>query len=235
VSVSVHSDSKTASRRALLAGALGGIGAWAAGAIGRVSTVRATNGDPVHVAGSYTATGTTQITNSSGTAPVFIAESQAGGVGAWGRSDTSSGVIGESGTGIGVHGTNQLPTTDPAVLGLASNSTGVLGHSGGQFDLPDAKAKTGVFGHASQDSASKGVWGNSPEGHGIHGESSTGWAGFFDGRVLASRYMEMVEIGTPTAPGGNRARLFIRDNGSGKTQLCVRFHTGAVKVLATQT
>jgi len=68
----------------------------------------------------------------------------------------------------------------------------------------------------------------------LHGESSTGWAGYFDGRVLVNRFVEMVEIGTPSAPGSNHAKLFVRGNGSGKTQLCVRFHTGSVKVLAVQ-
>jgi hypothetical protein len=38
----------------------------------------------------------------------------------------------------------------------------------------------------------------------------------------------------PTAPGANQARLFVRDDGGGKTQLCVRFNTGAVQVLATE-
>ena len=36
------------------------------------------------------------------------------------------------------------------------------------------------------------------------------------------------------APAANAARLFTRDNGSGKTQLVVRFHTGAVIVIATE-
>lgn len=38
----------------------------------------------------------------------------------------------------------------------------------------------------------------------------------------------------PPAPPANTARFFVRDNGSGKTQYCVRFNTGAVQVLATQ-
>jgi len=49
------------------------------------------------------------------------------------------------------------------------------------------------------------------------------------------KYHELQEISAPAAPASNRARLFLRDNGSGLTQLCVRFHTGGVKVLATQT
>lgn len=38
----------------------------------------------------------------------------------------------------------------------------------------------------------------------------------------------------PAAPGSNKARLFARDNGAGKTQLVAQFNTGAVQVLATQ-
>jgi len=36
------------------------------------------------------------------------------------------------------------------------------------------------------------------------------------------------------APGLNQGVVFYKDNGSGKTQLCVRFNTGAVQVIATQ-
>jgi len=39
---------------------------------------------------------------------------------------------------------------------------------------------------------------------------------------------------TPAAPSANKARIFARDNGSGKTQLCVLFNTGAVQVIATE-
>lgn len=39
---------------------------------------------------------------------------------------------------------------------------------------------------------------------------------------------------TPEAPPEDIARLFTRDNGSGKTQLCVRFHTGAIQVISTE-
>jgi TolB-like protein len=49
-----------------------------------------------------------------------------------------------------------------------------------------------------------------------------------------SSYLELGEIADPTAPGANLARLFIRDNGAGLSQLCVRFPTGAIMVLATE-
>jgi hypothetical protein len=52
---------------------------------------------------------------------------------------------------------------------------------------------------------------------------------------LGTVYLEMTEQGSdPAAPGTNRGRLFLRDNGSGKTQLCVVFNTGAVQVIATE-
>jgi hypothetical protein len=40
--------------------------------------------------------------------------------------------------------------------------------------------------------------------------------------------------GNPSNPPANEARLFARDNGTGKTQLCVRFPTGVVQVIATE-
>jgi len=52
--------------------------------------------------------------------------------------------------------------------------------------------------------------------------------------VYSTQFYELSEIGTPAAPAPNRARLFVKDNGAGKTQLCVRFHTGAVNVIATE-
>lgn len=47
--------------------------------------------------------------------------------------------------------------------------------------------------------------------------------------------LELTELAAdPSAGASNTARLYSRDNGSGKTQLCVLFPTGAVQVLATE-
>ena len=46
--------------------------------------------------------------------------------------------------------------------------------------------------------------------------------------------IEFKEMTAPSAGGSNTARLFCRDNGSGKSQLCVIFATGAVQVIATE-
>lgn len=49
-----------------------------------------------------------------------------------------------------------------------------------------------------------------------------------------SGYMEISEMTAPAAPGSDKARLFVRDNGSAKSQLCVIFPTGAIQVIATE-
>jgi hypothetical protein len=60
---------------------------------------------------------------------------------------------------------------------------------------------------------------------------SVGGAG---GGVATDEFFEMQEMTAPAAPAANGARLFLRDNGAGKTQLCVIFNSGGVIVLATQ-
>jgi len=53
-------------------------------------------------------------------------------------------------------------------------------------------------------------------------------------RSFLAEYMEMSEVAAPAAPGADKARLFVRDNGSSKSQLCVIFPTGAIQVIATE-
>ena len=108
----------------------------------------------------------------------------------------------------------------------------MLGISGGT--IPTAKAKTGVYGYANQDNTSSAVYGLSPLGVGIRGHSASGYAGYFEGRVFTNAFYELGEIANPAAPLANRARLFVRDNGAGKTQLCVRFRTGGVHIIKTE-
>jgi hypothetical protein len=190
----------------------------------------------------------TGVGGGSGVAPVSSSSigvfgTTSAGTGVKGTSDSYFGVYGSSGSYIGVYG---LSTSFNAVVGYNEatsmaaclgwshgNSTGVQGYSGGGG--PPAKAKTGVYGYASQDNFSRGVIGESPAGIGVYGISSSGYGVYSAGKVYTTKWYEAAEINTPAAPLANRARIFLRDNGSGLTQLCVRFHTGSVKVLATQT
>lgn len=54
------------------------------------------------------------------------------------------------------------------------------------------------------------------------------------GAVTPTSWLEYTEIADPAAPAANKARLYARDNGSGKTQMVVRFPTGAIQVLSTE-
>jgi hypothetical protein len=51
--------------------------------------------------------------------------------------------------------------------------------------------------------------------------------------LSASGYVEFLERSDPAAPSSNNGRLYVRDTG-GKTQLVVRFPTGAIQVIATE-
>lgn len=65
-------------------------------------------------------------------------------------------------------------------------------------------------------------------------QSSLGAPNTFTGTQRVQNYIDVDEMTAPAAPAANIARLFVRDNGSGKTQLCVRMNTGAIIILATE-
>ena len=53
--------------------------------------------------------------------------------------------------------------------------------------------------------------------------------------AVGARHFEMLEIAADPAAGAtNAGRFYMKDNGLGKTQFCVRFPTGAVVILATE-
>jgi hypothetical protein len=221
------------SRRALLASAVGGIGALAASAIARPRLARAHDAEDVRLAGDNSETTTTTITNSTTSDPVMHLDSSVG-MALYATSGSGTAIEATSDTGLAVYGVGSamsgvrgdgFATDQPAVLGWSFvDGTGVQGHSSSGNVPPAPRANTGVYGYGAQDTNSKGVFGESP----------AGWGGFFIGKVYTSKFHEMPEIATPSAPNASRARLFVRDNGTGKTQLCVRFNTGAIQVLATQ-
>ena len=52
--------------------------------------------------------------------------------------------------------------------------------------------------------------------------------------TMGGNVITMTERADPGNSAADQGRLYLRDNGSGKTQLCVVFSSGAVQVLATQ-
>lgn len=53
-------------------------------------------------------------------------------------------------------------------------------------------------------------------------------------RIASSGAIVFSERTDPAAPAANTGILYVRDNGSGKSQLAVRFPSGAVQVIATE-
>jgi hypothetical protein len=264
MTASLQPESKFPSRRALLAGALGGLGALVASAIGRPAITDAGSDGDVVLGMPNPTNFETTITNAGDNTTVLTVTNTHAGIALRGISATSTGVYGQSDSLYGAHGSSSAgygvfgdsssgtgmvgsSTSNVGVYGISAsagaatigrsdgNGTGVLGASASGGPAPAAKAKTGVYGYAAQDTSSRGVIGESPAGIGVYGISSTGYGVYSSGKVYTTKWYEMGEISTPTAPPANRARLFVRDNGSGLTQLCVRFNIGSVKVLATQT
>jgi len=63
--------------------------------------------------------------------------------------------------------------------------------------------------------------------------SSSGYGVYRAGRLGTNSYIQMNEMAAPAAPAANQARILLRDSG-GKTQVCVRFATGAVQVIEAE-
>jgi hypothetical protein len=142
MTAALQPESTAPSRRALLAGVLGGLGALAASAIGRASPVRAADGDPVLIGAANTGTLDTSVTttgnhglqgyssNINGSGVTGWATAASGGtLGVWGitSSPAGTGVQGQanaaSGTTYGVKGVSHSPS---GVGVHAENSLGGL-------------------------------------------------------------------------------------------------------------
>ena len=61
-----------------------------------------------------------------------------------------------------------------------------------------------------------------------------GIASIFANNGTTGGVLELTERSDPTAGAANTGRLYVRDNGGGKSQLVVLFPTGAVQVIATE-
>lgn len=142
------------SRRAILAGALGGAGALIAHAIGGAASVAAATGDPVLLG-----KGTTPADNAA-TAVTIV------------NATGFSALGGVSNVGTGLEGRSQGPG---AVSG--GRSTGVIGSTGSALDPLVSTNETGVYGVADDSVAAAGVWGDSVQGTGVVGTGDWGVAG----------------------------------------------------------
>ena len=66
------------------------------------------------------------------------------------------------------------------------------------------------------------------------GRMDARWYRYFFQLTLTNQPIDLSEIADPDAPDPNNGLLYVKDNGAGKTQLVIRFPTGAVQIIATE-
>jgi hypothetical protein len=151
------------SRRAVLAAALGGLGAVIASRLATPSAVSATPGDPIVLDGAVTGgIGTTSLASSSANAAFAVT-----GVG--------QGVSGQTLDGTGVWGasTDAVPVADFTVAGHRTGVVGVVGTAGA---IANNTGEVGIYGFSDLSGNSTGVWGDTGSGYGVLG---TGYVGVY--------------------------------------------------------
>ncbi len=150
-------EAPVSSRRAILLGAIGGLGAWAAGALGRATPVQAADGEVVNVGDNLTGASTTTFNVTTGGFSAL-----------WGNSTPLTG------GGVGVRGDSASNHQSAAgILGLAPKATGVRGD--GFVGVKGAGTGTGVQGIvAGTGPSTVGVYGFATAGPGVLGNSDTG-------------------------------------------------------------
>jgi hypothetical protein len=169
------------SRRALLGGAIGGLAALAAQALGRPLSAKAANGDPILIGQANSGADITSLTS---TTPGEVALTVQGGIGLIGTG-AQVGVRGEGGlSGTGVHGQGNFAAgvsgfsnTSFGVTGGSTSAAGVHGESPvrGVHGVGSDPGGTGVFGVAVGGIGGHGVWGIADGGWGVMGQDeSTG-------------------------------------------------------------
>ena len=141
----VSTSAQPKSRRALLVGALGGLGAWAASAVGRASPVRA-EGEHIAIGREYvTATSRTRLRNQTNNRAVFVAESTSSGNALQGISLSGTGVAGLSVASNGVYG-----SSSDGVGVQAASTTGVALRASGRVSFSTSGVATIPAGSSSK-------------------------------------------------------------------------------------
>jgi hypothetical protein len=138
---------------------------------------------------------------------------------------------GGGGGGGGTLPTDAIELTDHLSLGVNPALTGALRLANNVAIRARNGANTGDV-----DIIQVGVDDSLNIGYGIHPPGYINTAGrfFFNGEIISRDTITFAEMTAPAAPGVNQARLFLQDNGSGKSQLMILFNTGAIVPLATE-
>jgi hypothetical protein len=190
-------------RRAVIAGAIGGTATLAALALGRPDVARAGDDGDVVLGEMNTSDSSTIVSNTSPDGVGLHGDADAAtgasfglsgssnspdGAGVYGTANAATGGVGVLGEGLADGGVGVLGAGETygvwgagagtGVFGSTGSGTGVIGYSQpvpmGTAPQPSTPASTGVYGYAAQDGTASGVLGESTVGRGVHGGATTG-------------------------------------------------------------
>jgi hypothetical protein len=176
----IQTETKPRSRRALLAGALGGLGAVAASAVARVSPVRA-EGETMVVGGDYdTATSPTTLKNQTNANDVLRAISGPG-TSLYASSDSGHAVFAHGTSGVGVEGTSlsgigvqAVGTNNYALRAISTQATAGRLQTNSQFGAGvEVEVNHATNGRGAVEAYHKGsgpaVWATATNGYAVRG------------------------------------------------------------------
>jgi hypothetical protein len=230
------------SRRALLTGALGGIGALAATVIGGASRVHAASGDSLILGSTTNSAGTSNTslsTSSSGTA--LLVTQNGSGTALRGSAVGAGSIAGfftaQNGTGIsGVTGNpnsygvfaqnNGIAGTAGAVRASGGSNHGVVGTTNNVARYAVVGTNSAVTGDGVAGVAGVG-------GSGVIGFSESGYGVFSAGTLGTNSFLQMEEVAGPGPGPAGMVRIYVRE-GTGGQEVLVQFESGEPQVIATQ-
>ncbi|TME82940.1 MAG: hypothetical protein E6I45_04910 [Chloroflexi bacterium] len=159
------------SRRAVLAAALGGLGALLAGALGRADEAEAAQGGNALIGVANTGTAETSFENTDG-GEVSLKGIQASGIGVKGQSTDST----------------------PSTFVGTSHRNGVFATVGSESGVFANTDEAGVYGFADLSDSSVGVVGHTNQGWGVIGIGAAGVAGFGAWGVFGSADTDQIGV-----------------------------------------
>ncbi|MCE1245980.1 MAG: hypothetical protein LWY06_05000 [Firmicutes bacterium] len=114
--------------------------------------------------------------------------------------------------------------------GHNQSARGDHSHNTALGDISDVDSGTPTAGNIL---TANGTYWNSSTPHNAGIMTLSGSQTVSGGKTFSS-YMDFQETSPPDAHPENTARIYAEDDGSGKTRLCVRFHTGDPVILAAE-
>jgi hypothetical protein len=210
------SSANPPSRRALLAGAVGGIGAWAASALARANPVAAAAGDPIRMGRTNKASGTNTTLQTTSTGPAYRVNQNGTGVAIRGQSAGGNGayLAAANANKFGVFARNTSATggaggairaVGGVNIGLYATSSNTAAVVASASNAPAVSASTNVD-NAVQGVSSSGVGvaGISTTGTGVSGSGPTGVYGATDSNANGTKAV----VGVAFAGSGTTHGVF---------------------------